>query len=81
MMLDERTQGSLVPRPLKEGLVTIARACAKFSLKSREWTFTCTFGIFMSVNWSVYVIYDAKDRQGKRRSNSVDKDAFTVCFL
>ena len=28
----------------------------------------------MSVNWSVYVIYDAKDRQGKRRSNSVADD-------
>ena len=43
----------------------------QFSLKSRDRTFTCNVAIFMSVNWSVYVIYDAKDRQGKRRSNSV----------
>ena len=56
---------------MKEGLVTIARACANFRSNCAIGHLHVMFAIFISVNWSVYVIHDAKDRQGKRRGNSV----------
>ena len=43
---------SLVPRPLIEGLVSIACACVDFSC---EWTFTCTLSelkIIFEHGWS-----------------------------